>query len=461
MLPRSISVALVLAALLPKSCVAEKAGDERPNGQSTSAARGFELLVGRAYLPPDFDDEVFDRLWTVWPEPLKSRAREAGSVERRAMAFSRYGLVERAEAPGAGPALGYVSDGRGGWVMNCLACHAGKVSGRVVLGAPNTLFALATLTEEVQQVKARLGKPLGHMELGSLKIPLGSTRGTTNSVMFGVALGSLRDRDLEFRLPKGRPEYTHHDMDAPAFWNVRRKTMLYCDGFVPKGPRPLLQFVMLPRNSGATLRSWEGDYRDILAWIESLEPPAYPFPTNDALVRAGQMAFRRVCAGCHGRPEDPATYPNRIVPIAEVGTDPVRLQSLTPEYRRAMGEGWLGEYGALPYLADPGGYVAPPLDGIWASAPYLHNGSVPTLWHLLHPDERPIVWKRSEHGYDTRGVGLEIETFDRLPDHVVTNSERREYYDTRRPGKNAQGHRFPNQLNEAERRAVLEYLKTL
>ena len=66
-------------------------------------------------------------------------------------------------------------------------------------------------------------------------------------------------------------------------------------------------------------------------------------------------------------------------------------------------------------VTDPGGYVAPPLDGIWASAPYLHNGAVPTLWHLFHADQRPTVWQRSEDGYDQEKIGLEVTTMTELP----------------------------------------------
>ena len=81
---------------------------------------------------------------------------------------------------------------------------------------------------------------------------------------------------------------------------------------------------------------------------------------------------------------------------------------MPPEHRRFYRESWFGEYGKLDVVEEPDGYVAPPLDGIWASAPYFHNGSVPTLWHVLHPDERPAVWLRSEDGYDQQRVGLEV-----------------------------------------------------
>ena len=434
------------------------AGDASP---VTPAERGYHTLTTKAFLPADFDQEIFDNLWTTWPPELREKAAGATPAERRRMTFSRYGLMERPGSDGTGTALGYLPDGNGGWVMNCLACHAGKVAGRVIPGLPNSHFVLATLTEDVRTLKLQMGKPLTHLDLGSLKIPLGQSRGTTNSVVFGVALGALRDDDLNLRRDVKPPKLLHHDVDAPPFWNIRRKQHLYSDGFASKSPRPLLQFVMLPQNSGATLRSWEGDFRDILAWIESLESPPYPWKIDPQLAETGRIAFEQKCTRCHGTYGKNASYPERIVPIDLVQTDDVRLKSLSVEYRKGMRGSWFGDYGKAAYIDNPGGYVAPPLNGIWATAPYLHNGSVPTLWHLLHPDQRPAVWKRTEDGYDQVNVGLEVSTFEALPADVKSAAEKRDFFDTHLTGKSAVGHSFPDELTEDEKHAVLEYLKTL
>jgi len=434
---------------------------DEPSAGPSAAERGYRWLTTKAFLPADFDQEVFDNLWKVWPMDLREIAARAAPEERRRMAFSRYGLVERPHSDGTGPALGYVADGNGGWVMNCLACHTGQVAGQVIFGLPNSNYLLETLTEDVRLTKLKMGKPLTHMDKGSLTMPLGTTRGTTNSVMFGVALGALRDKDLNIRRDVAVPVMLHNDVDAPPFWNVRRKQHIYTDGFAVKSHRLLLQFVMLPRNSGETLRGWEENFRDILAWIESLEAPAYPWEIDRSLAGKGRAAFERACARCHGTYGEESAYPGKIVAIDEVKTDSARLKSLTIEHRRKMQDGWFGDYGRESYIVDPGGYLAPPLGGIWASAPYLHNGSVPTLWHLLHPDDRPAVWSRTEDGYDRVKVGLEITAFEKLPERIKTPAQKREFFDTRQPSKSATGHPFPDELIEEEKAAVLEYLKTL
>src|SRR5581483_4861271 len=122
---------------------------------------------------------------------------------------------------------------------------------------------------------------------------------------------------------------------------------------------------------------------------------------------------------------------------------------------------WFAEDDPVPTIEAPSGYVAPPLDGVWATAPYLHNGSVPTLWHLMHSDQRPAVWRRTADGYDQQRVGLEVTTFDEMPGDVPPGSPQRHYFNTRLYGKSAAGHTFPDELGEDEKRAVLEYLKTL
>src|SRR5205807_4934434 len=134
--------------------------------------------------------------------------------------------------------------------------------------------------------------------------------------------------------------------------------------------------------------------------------------------------------------------------------------ALSTEHLKWYEGSWLSHYGEKK-VNTARGYVAQPLDGIWATAPYFHNGSAPTLWHVLHPDERPAVWRRSEDGYDRERIGLEVTTFDRVPDSARTPAERRQYFNTRDFGKSTAGHRFPDALSEDERRAVLEYLKTL
>lgn len=453
------SRSVVAQATSPRS-IDESTTEASPDEES-AAERGWRLLRSKPFLPPDFDQTILDNLWRRWPESLRSQAEAASADERRAMTFSYYGLMEDpSDAVGKSP-LGYVATDNGNFVMSCLACHAGKVAGRVIPGLPNSHFALQTLTEDVRMTKLALFRKPGHLDLASLKLPLGTTHGTTNAVVFGVILGNLRDRDMNIDRSRPEPLQIHHDMDAPPLWHFRKKSRLYADAFAPKNHRVLMQFMLLPTNDRDTLVSWENDFKNIQAWIASLSPPPYPFAVDQQQAEQGRVVFEKNCSRCHGTYGADEEYDQVVVPLDEIGTDPVRLQALNREHREWMRDGWMSRYGKDSVDVNPAGYVAPPLDGIWASAPYFHNGSVPTLWHVLHPSERPAVWKRTENGYDQKRVGLEVSEFESLPETVTTDYERRSHFDTTRPGKSSAGHTFPDALDELEKRNLLEYLKTL
>ena len=111
------------------------------------------------------------------------------------------------------------------------------------------------------------------------------------------------------------------------------------------------------------------------------------------------------------------------------------------------------------------GYQAPPLDGIWATAPYFHNSSVPTVYHVLNSKARPKVFTRSYgtevEDYDAAHLGLKFTPLTHGADAKMPAIERRKIYDTSLPGQANTGHTFGDALTEPERMAVIEYLKTL
>jgi len=103
------------------------------------------------------------------------------------------------------------------------------------------------------------------------------------------------------------------------------------------------------------------------------------------------------------------------------------------------------------------GYANSPLDGIWLRAPYLHNGSVPSLRDLLEPSaQRPKAFYRGYDVYDQKKVGFVSD---------VENEKGRSYfrYDTEQPGNSNKGHegkRYGTELSKAEKDALVEFLKT-
>ena len=101
-----------------------------------------------------------------------------------------------------------------------------------------------------------------------------------------------------------------------------------------------------------------------------------------------------------------------------------------------------------------GGYVNVPLDALWIRAPYLHNGSVPYLEELLElPERRTKLFYRGDDVYDPQRMGFVSEGTE--AERVGTR------YDTSEPGNSPQGHLWGTTLTTEEKRALLEYLKTL
>jgi mono/diheme cytochrome c family protein len=230
--------------------------------------------------------------------------------------------------------------------------------------------------------------------------------------------------------------------------------------------RSLMQFLMHPLTTKSEFDKHEPAFRDIQQYLLSLEAPKYPFPVDAKMAEAGKAIFENTCASCHGTYGEKWTYPNRVIPLAEIGTDPARFRNIGPKFAEAYNRSWFAAedgghvFGGYRIRATKG-YQAPPLDGVWATAPYFHNGSVPTLAGVLDSSARPTRFTRSfgtaEADYDKTAVGWKV-TAVASPDEP---GGPRRVYDTTQPGRGNGGHTYGDGLSDADRRAVIEYLKTL
>ena len=150
------------------------------------------------------------------------------------------------------------------------------------------------------------------------------------------------------------------------------------------------------------------DFLDQVAWLENylgnLPAPKYPFPIDQAKAKAGEAVFAQNCALCHV-----SERTGTRVPVEEVGTDRERLNTWSKqaaiESNKIVRNFGIERRGLVEN--EPSGYIAAFLDGIWLRAPYLHNGSVPTVRDLLKPvGERPKVFYRGYDVYDPVNVGF-------------------------------------------------------
>jgi len=210
-------------------------------------------------------------------------------------------------------------------------------------------------------------------------------------------------------------------------------------------------------------------FPDVAAYIASIVPPKFSGAIDSSLADSGKKVFEAVCSQCHGTYSNGGNYPNLLVDLTVVGTDPTMITSVTQfadDYVQWFNESF---YGQLAHLEPQKGYVAPPLDGIWATAPYLHNGSVPTIEALLDSSKRPKYWSRKYNGagvyddsdYDDATLGWNVTVLDHGQADEPDSSKKRHLYDTTLPGYSNQGHTFGDSLTAEDRKAVIEYLKTL
>ena len=439
--------------------------------------------------------------------------------------------------------------------MNCAICHTGTVrtsadaEPTVVVGMPANQFSLYNFEKFIFQCGMR-GR---YTQLPQLDfIP--------EMDALGANLSRI-DRYLVYPLAIWAIEDTIHFLDNVAGFSVRQpdwgpgrndtftnnKVFLYgydwrkempdwwANGEVdPEGigivdwPSTWLQGLRKSRSDGQPMQlHWDGnnnqveernlnaalatsalpafiDHQSIECieqWMETLEPPAFPYDIDQSLAARGKGIYAHYCANCHGLNgrDFSGEQVGFVTPIAKIGTDRYRLDNYTAELALNMASTYAGTKreqrthdcpggatymppsrpehaptpGAAGRLADVDaeeatyrykhyrkthGYANMPLDGIWLRAPYLHNGSVPKLRDLLNPvAQRPVTFYRGNDHYDPVDLGF--------VDDVAKDASGRDYFlfDTRIPGNSHQGHTraaYGTELPGADKDALLEFLKT-
>lgn len=316
--------------------------------------------------------------------------------------------------------------------------------------------------------------------------------------------------------------------------------------------------------TGAGRRAYIDRYaQSAQSWVESLKSPDYPGEIDTALAEQGAVLFHAKnlwlepenasmprppggngsCASCHGAyspqfvndPQflaDPALagIAAHIAPKAVIRTDAYRADQLAGIFADVWETTWWAYPEGSPGYVDPAlktpeqeraddsldadrpvgacgwrpgtiGYLAPPLHGVWASAPYLHNGAVPTVEAVLDSAKRPTFWRRqirsvggisgfdtSLDAYDFEGMGWKHDILGCIQDSpdnflactpyrdaatiaemasgtpprpAASTADTRNIVNTKRHANGNGGHEFTDVLTAEERRAIIEYLKTL
>lgn len=437
---------------------AAAAASPKEMGPAAPAERGRDALIGRSFTPASWTRRAYDEAWKLWG--LEEKPADYHAAFRR-----RYGLhpspYENNGLPmGLREAPLPIGFGKG-IAQDCMICHGGSIMGKSIIGLPNSSIDYQALNEELTAADGMRQRP---------NFVFANVRGTTEAAALTVLLFEFRDADLNV---VKRQEFGYRNdlcEDAPAWWLLKKKKTMYHTGSSDaRSVRALMQFMLSPLAAADAVKKEEATFRDIQAFLLSIEPPRYPFAIDEKLAAQGKELFLKNCASCHGTYGKDWTYPNKIVPLEQIGTDPNRAGGLPKKFQEHFVQSWFGQEtgpdGKRLETRFEAGYQAPPLDGVWATAPYFHNGSVPTLYHVLNSKTRPAIFTRSygtdEQDYDKEKVGWKITVLERPPGPEASAFERRKVYDTSLPGRSNRGHTFGDKFTEDERRAVIEYLKTL
>lgn len=450
---RRYQLASGLAGLFWLASLASAPGAEA----DPSVERGRAALTLTGHLKPGWDAATYRRVSQLWGD--RAPTPDASDEEYTKAFNQRYGL-HPAPYPNDGLPMG-LRRGNGpdgskvGLQIDCMVCHGGSIGGTSYVGLGNSTLDLTALLNELTRAEGRRLPP-------SLFV-LNSARGTVNAGMISAVLLSLRNSDLSPRtfpliLGARLPE-----LDVPPWWRLARKKTMYYDGRTDaRSVRTNMQF-LLGEKSLQEFRELEPTFRDIQAYLKSLTPPKYPFPIDAARSARGKVVFEEHCTRCHGTYGPDGTYPNKIVELDVIGTDPARAFGLSDRLVAHYNTTWFAE--DYPSDLKMVGYQAPPLDGIWATAPFLHNGSVPTLVALLKSSERPSKFRRPPSTdfeyYDPVRVGWKAEEVTGTSPSPLPPFEARYLYDTRRFGLGNGGHTFGDGLEDDERLDLIEYIKTL
>jgi mono/diheme cytochrome c family protein len=368
-------------------------------------------------------------------------------------------------------------------------CHAGKFNGKLVVGLGNAdtdwTGNLAAVANAEPLFLALFPSPAELKEvnkfIGRLKVigpaAVMRTVGTNPAEMLATTFISHRDKttlawsDTPFltipivdRLPAGDTIVSK----VPPWWRMSKKNGQFYNG-MGRGDhrRSMMLAGSLCTDSVAQAEAIDAHFNDVNAYISTLAPPQYPFAIDRGLADKGHEVFLKTCAMCHGTyAPDPVTYPNILVPQASIGTDDVvSLAGTTKDYGSELVDWYNASwYGAVGPYQPMNAYMPPPLDAVWATAPYLHNGSVPDIATLLDSTKRPKYWRRLDHDtthYDQNTLGFPWQALasgQKLPPFGVAAKD---IYDTEQYSHSSRGHTFGDALTAEERRAVIEYLKTL
>jgi hypothetical protein len=456
------TVLLLAAVWAGSGCAASKKKEPKLSPELT-------FLHGSIMRGPAFPEPLWNVLPTLFPEKLPSGSN-----------LSAFGMLTNPASNGQWVGLGRSDRLFPSVTLNCALCHAGtfrrtpESPRELVPGMPAHTLDFEALqqfvVDSLKDPRFRTRDVVAAMHRQSalswfdrqryrfLIVPLvrkkfveqgAQIARMTNRPVAGPGRADAFNRlkVLQFNIPF---DDTIGTSDYPPLWNqeARAGDWLHWNG----SGNNLLQENLL--SARAFLNGPSGLDQPIFAavtnYLRTLKPPPFPGAIDSQRAARGEKLYQQNCADCHARS---GSRTGQVTPLDEIGTDPYFLKMWNEPFVSRI-----QSYHRGPFHFDSvritNGYANFLLDGVWARAPYLHNGSVPTLWHLLQdPAQRPATFHRGYDVVDNRNVG-----FISFGPVAV---EEGFLYDTHLPGNSNRGHDYGSALPDSDKWDLIEYLKTL
>ena len=460
-------IALVWIGLVACGNDSERASPTSPVGEvpafeqrTGDAAAGYRALIEEGYVGCGIPLATYKKVFPD-PAPAELRLERGGSN-----ADLPYNLTAFRAASG----IEVVTP-------NCLQCHAEQIGSQLVIGLGSHT---GNFTEDVGYLAEAVGALVeGEPERAEwarwaervkaiAPYTLTETVGVNPADNLAAVLFAHRDPETLAWSSEPLMELPPNvvvPVDVPPWWHMQKKhAMFYVGAGRGDHARIMMTASTLCVDTVEEAAQIDAYFPDVRSYLLGLEPPRWPYAVDATVAATGRQIFDRECARCHGTYDAGGdTYPNLIVALDDIGTDTTMALGAGQFAGRYIN--WFNDsfFGELSYLAPAPGYIAPPLDGIWATAPYLHNGSVPTLHALLDSALRPQFFQRSfdTSDYDATAIGWRFKALPVGQGTYQPGIDEITIYDTTIQGYGNGGHTYGDLLTPVERAALLEYLKTL
>lgn len=411
--------------------------------------------------------------------------------------------------------------GTTGFTVSCAMCHTSPLFGKVIMGMSNR-FPRANHffirgQKAAQFYNPRLAEIIASSDFSSVRMLNESAKNLksvglkmplqlgldTSLAQVALSLNKRTDNawadksDFFEKYPRSdQLEVFPGDSKPAVWWNVKYKNRWLLDGSVLSGNPIITNLLWNEIGRGADLRKLDQWLSENQKIIEELTTAVYSseapriedfFNENQILPERafrGEKIYQNLCSRCHGeyeknwsRPEFQKSpwkkqiqtyqvrYPEKT-PVKNVGTDPWRAQMMTSLEQLNKLE-LSKKYGV--HIKAQEGYVPPPLVGIWARYPYMHNNSMPNLCAVLTPtNERPANYyagpainPKTDYDFECGGYPLGHKTPQQWKKDEL-------YYRSQRPGLGKMGHderifikNGINQLSHEGRKDLIQFLQTL